>query len=404
MECFIVEPPVRLPPDGPGETAPTAPIGSTRPVPPANEPPPRYVSVWIESEADPTLPVFDGMVVQRDGWLAILGGMTEAFETTPAIQLRHPQRGWFAIGSQLLESRARFTMTPLDGKRFLVVGGVQGSLENGVKPLATCEVLDPFIAGSTEVEPLEEPLVGHTAHALPNGRAIVIGGGAARIFDGATNRWTHRIALHRERSGHASVLIDPHTLLVLGGDDEGTIERISLQEGTPIAQPLKARMPKALERFGAAALDDGRVWIVGGVDRATGFSTDETWFLDPREETITPGPRLALEHGIADPKLVDDHGRVLVLGGEWVAPAARGEVEGARFFAPAEGKLWSLAPLPEQVSRRMWYTARDGRPAAFGGYRFVDEAESQRTGRPAGPEIVQRGITLRVGGQMRLVD
>lgn len=404
MECFAVNPPQRVPIDGAGEAVPSAPVGPTSPDATAHAAPPRYVSVWIETPADLTLPVFDGRVVQRDGWLAVIAGMTGSFSTTPAIQLRHPERGWLPIGSQLLEGRARFTMTPLDDKRFLVVGGVQGSIENGLTPLASCEVLDPFIAGSRSVPPLDEPLVDHTAHALNGGCAAVIGGSAVRIFDGREHRWIHRIPLIHPRVGHASVQLDDRTLLVLGGDDSGTIELIELGDETPITRLLDVQLPKPLVRFGAIRLQDGRVWIVGGVDQSTGRSTDATWFLDPRAGLIVAGPKLVLEHGIADPRLVDDHGRVLVLGGEWVGPDSRGEVEGARFFVPEEDKLWSLAPLPERVSRRMWYTGRDGRPAALGGYRFIDEVESARIGRAMGPEIVTRSLLLRVGGAIRLTD
>lgn len=404
MESIAANPPQRMPIDGPGEAVPSVPVGPTSPGERSTAIPPRYVSVWIETAADPKLPVFDGQVVQRDGWLAVIAGMTGSFSTTPAIQLRHTDRGWLPIGSQLREGRARFTMTPLDERRFLVVGGVQGSLQDGLTPLASCEVLDPFIAGSRSVPAVDEPLVDHTAHALTGGRVAVIGGAAVRVFDGQEERWVHRVPLAHRRAGHASVLLNDRTVLILGGDESGTIERIDLGDETPTARLLDAQLPRRLVRFGAARLADGRVWIVGGVDQATGCSTDETWFLDPASEVLTPGPALALEHGIADPRLVDDHGRVLVLGGEWVAPEARGEVEGARFFVPQQDKLWSLAPLPERVSRRMWYTARDGRPAALGGYRFIDEEESAQTGRPVGPETVTRGLFLRVGGAIRLTD
>ncbi len=406
VESIALIPPERMPIDGPGKDVPSAPIGGNSSAAEPLDTPPRYVSVWIRTTADPTLPVFDGHVVERDGWLAVVAGMTGEFESTPAIQLRHPERGWLPIGSQLLEPRARFTMTPLDDNRFLIVGGVHGSVESGLEPLKSCEVINPFIAGSSAVEPIDEPLVDHTAHAMEGGRAVIIGGSSLRVFAGKANRWTHRVPLHQPRAGHASILIDDDTVLIIGGDEGGTIEVVThiTDDSTPQARIIGAQLPLPLVRCGAALLPDGRIWIVGGVDRQSGASTDETWFLDLNDETLVPGPRLLLERGIASPHLVNDHGRVLVLGGEWVAPGERGEVEGARLFVPVEEKLWSLASLPERVSRRMWYTGESGYPAAFGGYRFIDEIESARVGRPVGPEIVTTGIVLRVGGSLRLVD
>lgn len=367
-------------------------------------PPPPFVSVWLEAPGDPILPVFDGVVVQRDGWLAVVGGMTGEFVTTPAIQLRHPERGWRPIGSQLLEGRARFTMTPLGDGRFLVVGGVQGSMGEALLPLASVEVVDPFVAGSREAPPLDEPLVGHTAHALGEGRVLVIGGQAARVFEMKSMQWTEFIPLLTPRRDHASVVLPDGSTLIVGGDERGTIERIEFMQGSARSQRWAVRLPHSLSRHRAVLMSDGSVMVVGGVNGETGRSESRTWRLDPRMETIEPGPDLRFARGIADAEARVDAGRLLVLGGEWVAPGERGEVDGARMWIPREQRLWSLAPLPYQATRRMWYTTGDDRPAALGGYRFLDEAESKREGLPPGPAIPQRGMILRVGGPMRMTD
>jgi len=347
------------------------------------------------------LPVFDGqVVVARDG-VAILGGFTASLEATPAIQIRHRSRGWQPIGSQLLDPRAGCTMTPLGDGRMLVVGGRTGSPAKGVESLVTAEVLNPFIAGSTTVGAVDEPLSGHTAHALGDSRAVVVGAHAVRLFDGERMKWIGRIPLAHPRKHHASVLIDDEVILVIGGDESGTVEAVGLRDagdGRLRATTLwTAPLDRPLAHAAAARLPDGRVFVAGGVDVSTGRTIDTTWFIDPETKTVTPGPRLALERGVANAAMFVRDGKVAILGGEWIDADRRGPADAARLYDPVEDRLWALPPLPNHASRRMWFVDRAGRISALGGYLFIPPDEAARTARKPGVHLLRERITLRLG-------
>lgn len=373
-------------------------------------------SGWSEAIGNPPLSVFDAVVVARDGRIALVGGVDTSFQTTQAIQIFHPDRGWLPIGQQMREPRAGHTLTPLGDGRVLVVGGLSGTVGADARPLRSTEILDPFVAGSDFGPPLEEPLLGHTAHAVGPGRVAVVGGSVVRVFDAAVGDWIDRRPLLAARRHHASVFLpDFNAVLVVGGDDRGSVETVSLdglvalpaEEGAapgPAGRPWPENLPRALERSAAVLLPDGRVFLVGGVDRAVGRSVAATWFLEPQSQRITPGPELPLPRGLANPRLLLDGGRVLILGGEWIAPDARGEADAAFLYDPNQDRLFGVAPIPESASRRAWYRDERGRVACLGGYRFLTPEAAQAEGIAPGPRVLGSGHTLHVGGFQPLLD
>ena len=294
-------------------------------------------------------------------------------------------------------------MTELGDGRVLIVGGVQGELGGEITPVLSCEVLDPLKAGSTFVTPLETAIISHTAHALGDGKAAIIGADAARIFDARSMDWVQRIQLHRSRLGHASVLLNDGSILVIGGDGEGSVERVDprAQASDPSApggidglepppdpasfglapddsaaerEPAAVwptRFEIALSEPAAVVLPDGRVFVAGGVNRATGQSVDRTWFLDPDDQTITPGPRLRIQTGAASLTLMERQGLILILGGEWVRPVDRGPANVSRLYDPTAGRMYALPEVPVEAARRMWCRGASGAIIALGGYRFT---------------------------------
>jgi len=359
--------------------------------------PPEFLALWTSAPQDLPLPVFDGIVVQRRGEIAIIGGFTAGLNATPAIQIRHPTRGWQPIGSQMLEARALHTVTPLSDGRVLIVGGVQGVLGRELLPLASAEVLNPFVAGSMSVPSIDEPLVGHTAHALGNGRVVVIGASGAYVFDEATMSWTARVPLAHARRNHASIVLHDGSILVVGGEGEHTIERTHVASSRLESVLWEQTLPIACSHTSLASLPDGRVWVVGGMQQDSGRSTDRSWIIDPAVGTIIDGPNLALDRGVCGVSLFREGGRMIALGGEWVDGNARGPSNVARLFDARANRLWSLPAIPNDASRRMWYFDDRDRPAAIGGYRFVTPDEAAVVGVAAGPSVLTDAIALDLG-------
>lgn len=418
---------------------------------------PRALPLRMQPLEPMPLGVFDCAASLSGEWLVVTGGFAADLSTTPAVQVRHATRGWRPIGTQLAHPRARHTQTTLADGRVLVVGGVEGVLgsDSGatLEPLATSEVIHPLMAGSRVIE-LAEPLEGHSAHRLPDGRVAVVGGGWARIFDPQMDSFSEAIRLMRPRRGHAAVLwlrpdpvltvaagepgrqeedgddrvveqelsinlvptsrgasigatMEPQrvevpqalpspaqreqrlVLLIIGGEGEATIEEVDFEQRR--SRLWSASLPIALSEAAAAACGDGRVLIVGGMDRSAGRSVGSAWWLTP-QQSITPGPDLDLPEGAAGAWLFDDprNSGVTMLGGEQRSPE-RLESLGRGTLVRAGGRLLFSLSIPAPAvhfARRCWIRFDDRRVAAVGGYRFVREGEdASQTGLKPGVNI-----------------
>ncbi|GEM_PF-3912104 len=410
------------------------------------------------STLDPMpLPVFDAGAGLSDDWIVVSGGFGEDLSTTPAIQVRSESRGWRPIGTQLSEPRARHTQTTLDDGRVLVVGGVQGSLrpdaDQAPVTLASAEVFHPLIAGSDFIA-LGEPLVGHSAHRLPDGRVAVIGGSWVRLFDPELDGFTEAIRLKHERHGHASVLwnrtvypapvvpslaerkqdpdyniveqelaigsvptargasigatMEPQkieipkahhpvkystrlVLLVIGGNGDSTIEEVDLQAGT--SRLWQAQLPAPTAEACATVTMEGRVLLIGGVDTDTGESLASSSWLDAHE-SVSAGPDLRLSVGSAAATCFVDSmdGSVIMFGGEQRDALSIKPVAAGRMMRRGGERLFTL-PVPTAAAcyaRRNWIRLDDRRVAAVGGYRYVDAATA--TAENIAPGVYLRGL------------
>lgn len=411
---------------------------------------------WTTLDPMP-LPIFDAGAGLSDDWIVVSGGFGEDLSTTPAIQVRSESRGWRPIGTQLRESRARHTQTTLDDGRVLVVGGVQGSLRPDAAEapiaLASAEVFHPLMAGSDFIA-LGEPLVGHSAHLLPDGRVAVIGGSWVRFFDPEFNGFTEAIRLKHERHGHASVLwnrkvypepespavadanrqpdydtveqelaigsvptargasigatMEPQkvaipkvhspekystrlVLLVIGGDDDATMEEVDLQAGT--SRLWETRLTAPIAEACATVTMEGRVLLIGGVNTNTGESLATLSWLDAHE-TVSDGPDLDLAAGAAAATCFVDStdGSVIMFGGEQRDAHSIKPVVAGRMMRRGGKRVFTL-PIPAETAiyaRRNWIRLNDRQVAAVGGYRYVDAATA--TAENIAPGVYVRGL------------
>ena len=423
--------------------------------------PPSLPLRWSTLEPMP-LPVFDAGAGLSDGWIVVSGGFGEDLSTTPAIQVHSDSRGWRPVGTQLVEARARHTQITLSDGRVLVVGGVQGSLgpNSATKPvpLASAEVFHPLIAGSELID-LGEPLVGHTAHLLPDGRVAVVGGSWVRLFDPTVNGFTEAIHLQHPRHGHAGVLwnrvvfpepvspalavgardepgykiveqelsidhvptargasigatMEPQkvpvpevreapslatrlVLLVVGGEGDSTIEEVSLP--TRSSRLWDAQLPTSLTSACATPASNQHVLLIGGIDPDTGDSLGTTWWLDAHE-SVNPGPDLDLPEGCAAAACFVDSrdGREVMFGGEQHATESIRPVASGRMILRDGERVFSL-PVARACAE---YTRRnwfrlDDRRVAAVGGYRFVDAAAATADNPAG--VYVRGVIDVVG-------
>ncbi|MGI9012921.1 MAG: Kelch repeat-containing protein [Phycisphaerales bacterium] len=374
---------------------------------------PLFLGRWNAEELDsPPLPVFDATVTYVAGNIVVMGGFTHDLQATPAVQIHHPTRGWAPIGSQLSQARARHTLTPLADGRVLIVGGVTTTSNDGsieLVPLASCEVLNPLVAGSSLVESLDEPLTGHTTHLLNDNSVAVVGGKWVHIFDPESRTWVEHIELAHERCDHASILLRDGRLLIIGGQGCAAIEVVDLDgelhRGTRVSTLWKEQLPVPLSGCSAIELRDGRVLIAGGFNEQRQRTIDSMLFVNVKKRIVEQGPRLALQHGICSAQLdLDPDGRAVILGGEWRTATARGPANAVRLYDPIRNQLWRLPPLPNDCSRRAWFRNEASVLHAWGGYRFLNENDAAITSESPGIHLNSQHLTLIMQPLPRLID
>ena len=199
---------------------------------------------------------------------------------------------------------------------------------------------------------LNRARAGHAASLLPNGKVLVVGGGAgtSELYDPVTGQWTLTGALGVPRgSGITATLLNDGQVLVAGGDrGESSEQSLGLRGTCELYDPATGTWSKTgslntpRDGFTATLLPNGEVLVAGGVDNADeALATAEIYDPIKRAWRYTgsfEGPRFY--H--AATRLAD--GRVLVVGGssdDFFLTA----IGGATVYDPGTGTWSSVGGL-----------------------------------------------------------
>lgn len=166
-----------------------------------------------------------------------------------------------------------------------------------------CEVFDPDTKTFKPTAPLAQGRSKLTAHALPDGRVLVIGGASVsaggvnapldsiEAFDPKTETWsTMPYKMSKGRCWHASALVRDGTILAMGGyaiatkcDPDDTVDQID-----PVGAKVTtfAVLPNRNTEWQAVTLLDGSVLGVGGGACGTPTALPDLDFLPGK-----PGPK-----------------------------------------------------------------------------------------------------------------
>lgn len=242
--------------------------------------------------------------------------------------------------STLAVARAGHTATLLSDGRVLLAGGYGFDSKGERIYLGALERFDP-LTGEFERLPdaLVTPRAGHTAHVLPDGRVLFVGGyrqsGAAlepldtaELFEPSTGR-VSSVAMKSARMDHASVLLSNGVVVVSGGvAKEGARPLDSMEIFWPSAPPgleftlaadVKLKQPRA--GHAATVVGRDRILIVGGTGDAAGTQALKSvegfvWFGNVLR--AEEGDAFALNDGRARPSALPlqtpDREGVLVVG------------------------------------------------------------------------------------------
>jgi hypothetical protein len=187
-------------------------------------------------------------------------------------ELYDPTAGTFTQIPQLATHTFGFIVRLRDGRALLGAG------DGGI---ATCEIYDPAQGKFIPAGTLNQGRSMLTAHTLPDGRVIVMGGASIsagsvhvpldsmELYDPATDKWTVApFKLSTGRTWHASALVRDGTVLVMGGYNvdgtctpTNTVDQVDAVKGT--VQPF-GTLPHPNTEWTAVTLQDGSVLGVGG--------------------------------------------------------------------------------------------------------------------------------------------
>ena len=243
------------------------------------------------------------------GKVLVAGGVNEATTLASAL-LYDPATGTLVPTGSLVTARADHTSTLLPDGRVLITGGDQG-----FSPIQTAELYNP--ATGTFALTTQQMTAGrsqHTATLLPSGKVLVNGNGSADLFDPGLQTFTKTSGTPVSRKGHASILLNDGTVLVLGGY-VNTIATKSAEIYNPATQTFTATpntMQVARANMGEAPLPDGRILITGGFSGTSPH--DETEVYDPVAKTFTVDTSMVYHRSNHHAFLQGD-GRVVVIGG-----------------------------------------------------------------------------------------
>ena len=255
--------------------------------------------------------------------------VSNPYPTTDKAWIYDSRRG---TTTELLEvmntGRAFHTATLLQDGRVLVTGGVTygGQKPNGdyfTKVLSDAEVWDP-VAGSFTAVPMSQYRAGHTANLLPDGRVLVAGGTKGNGLHELTD-----VADLLGTSNKDTELFDPATN--------------SFSAGPWMTEPKAGH--------GGVTLQDGRVWLGGGITFTTifgipipDFSTKVNLY-DPATNTIGSGGNVGNARALFGSTLMAD-GRVAVIAGAGGDIFNIGPLTACHLWDPNGNVTTFLATLP----------------------------------------------------------
>lgn len=338
-----------------------------------------------------------------DGRVIAAGGLSLSapFPAIMTAEIYDPvARAWTTTGG-LNTPRWSLDAITLAGGRALFAGGA--SAFAGAAALASAEIYDPAAGSfSYTANDLSVARQGFGVTALSDGRVLLAGGNASGnnlggsgvtavdIFDPASNSFAPAASMNFGRSLHAQVTLSDGRVVVIGGAQNSAEIFDPATNAWTVAVD---RLPANLKDMKAFELYEGRVFVAGGQNTVTGVTTDDTWYFDPADGSLTPGPSMAgfnyapsgVQVGTADysafhlfPSGHPLRGRYILYAGGEHQPTSGPDVElhSSSIFDAANARFVDMGPMPlihdDHAESLVWINAA-GNPEVllFGGNRSI---------------------------------
>lgn len=260
-----------------------------------------------------------------NGLVLVVGGELSSGNPTSTAELYDPNTGtWRLTHSGLHFARAGHTATLLGNGTVLIAGGfdVNGNL-------SSVEIFDSTTEQFTLGPSLQTARRIHTAALLKDGRVLVVGGysgslssfattGTAEAYDPSSGTWAQQASMPLGLTFSQSTLLADGTVLVTGGESNGSFALANVFLYDPAANTWKTMNPLIFGRQShtASLLPNGKVLIVGGNNRIVSTSAVELYDASAgplgQSTSLSPIPEArAIHRAVSLPG-----GNVLIVGGQ----------------------------------------------------------------------------------------
>ncbi len=272
-----------------------------------------------------------------------------------------------------------------DGSIYVFGGGDGNSID-----YSTTLAYHPGSDTWTQGAPMPAAVAAERAVTLPDGRIVVLGGGAGcfygqppctysnavNAYNPQTNLWSALAPMSSARDNFAAVLGPDGRIYAIGGYD-GTADLSSVEAFSPTAgssgtwSPV-ASLPQAEQAMGAAVGPDGRIYVVGGAIGTGNTVTPNLYIYNPQTNTWTTGPSLPIARTnvgvVTFNATLGPDGRVYVIGGyHSTFGLATGWYAQVDAYNPRTTTWSRTTSLPGQLGEMGVVVTRNGQLFVLGG-------------------------------------
>jgi Kelch motif/Galactose oxidase, central domain len=302
----------------------------------------------------------------------ITGGMERDGVWLDSAELYDPGSGQFVPAGKMYARRAGATATLLPDGKVLVAGGNDESGKSLATAEIFDPASNAFFSTGSLGTPRGHAIAvllktGKVLIAGGNASGDDDQLATAELYDPGTGRFIATGSMHSRRSYFAAVALKDGRILLAGGLSGGQYPRHKVEASAEIYDPRTGRFAETggmnLPRYkqGAALLPDGRVLIAGGSNEDGRQSTySSTEIFDPQTGRFSSGPQMKFpRYKLLSGVVALNDGRVLLAGG----------ADKAEIYDPATALF---IPLPgDPLDGFLFSTAtllRDGRVLVVDGY------------------------------------
>jgi N-acetylneuraminic acid mutarotase len=228
----------------------------------------------------------DGRIMVISGYAGSVNGSLSQF-VTPIAEIYNPQTVSWSMAAPLPSGRTVFAATRLTDGRIFIAGGYWNTEPDGMRSVL---IFDPSSNKWQSMGPmLYQRQGGPTAHSLPNGKVLILGGNGVEItassselYDPATGRSVAAGGTAIGSGAASSLLLPNGDVLALGGAVQNFNGQVICAVGRNAAQLFSfqtstwsdmATMVTGRFDFSAALLNSGQVLVAAGIEHTCGTTS-----------------------------------------------------------------------------------------------------------------------------------